>query len=175
MGRRDRALLEFLYGTGVRATEAADLQLLAVDLESASAMVSGKGGKQRLVMFGRPAAAAVRSYLPDRMELRRPGPDPGNLFLSYRGNPLTRQAVFLVVRKYAAQVNVRDGKVTPHVLRHSAATHMVEGGADLRTVQELLGHANISTTHVYTRMSLRHLLNVYKAAHPRACRNPDGS
>lgn len=170
LGRRDRALLEVLYGAGVRVSEAVDLELLAVDLDSATAMVSGKGGKQRLVPLGRPAVAAVGSYLPDRMELRRPGADPGNLFLSRRGKRLTRQAVFQSVRKYAAQAGIPDDKVSPHVLRHSAATHMVEGGADLRTVQEILGHANISTTQVYTRMSLQHLHEVYVEAHPRALR-----
>lgn len=170
LGRRDRALLEVLYGAGVRVSEAVDLELLAVDLDSATAMVSGKGGKQRLVPLGRPAVAAVDSYLPDRMELRRPGADPGNLFLSRRGKRLTRQAVFQSVRKYAAQAGIPDDKVSPHVLRHSAATHMVEGGADLRTVQEILGHANISTTQVYTRMSLQHLHEVYVEAHPRALR-----
>ena len=168
LGRRDRALLEFLYGTGARVSEAVDLQAMAVDLETATAMLSGKGGKQRLAPLGRPAVAAIAAYLPDRLELRRPGDDPGNLFLSRRGKRFTRQAMFLSVRKYAAQVGIPDGKVSPHVLRHSAATHMVEGGADLRTVQEILGHASVSTTQVYTRMSLQHLHEVYVEAHPRA-------
>ena len=168
LGRRDRALLEFLYGTGARVSEAVDVEAVAVDLETATAMLSGKGGKQRLAPLGRPAVAAVAAYLPDRLELRRPGNDPGTLFLSRRGKRLTRQAVFMSVRKYAAQVGIPDGKVSPHVLRHSAATHMVEGGADLRSVQEILGHASISTTQVYTRMSLQHLHEVYVEAHPRA-------
>lgn len=168
LGRRDRALLEVLYGAGVRVSEAVDLESLAVDLKTKTAMVSGKGGKQRLVPLGNPAVAAVESYQPDRMELRRPGADPGTLFLSYRGRRLTRQAVFQLVRKYAAQAGIPDEKVSPHVLRHSAATHMVEGGADLRTVQEILGHASISTTQVYTKMSLQHLHEVYVGAHPRA-------
>lgn len=170
LGRRDRALLEFLYGTGARVSEAVDLEALAVDLETATAMLSGKGGKQRLAPLGRPAVAAVAAYLPDRLQLRRPGDDPGFLFLSRRGRRLTRQAVFQSVRKYAAAVGIPAGKVSPHVLRHSAATHMVEGGADLRTVQEILGHASVSTTQVYTRMSLQHLHEVYVEAHPRALR-----
>lgn len=168
LGRRDRALLEFLYGAGARVSEAVDLEALAVDLETATAMLSGKGGKQRLAPLGRPAVAAIAAYLPDRLQLRRPGEDPGVLFLSRRGRRLTRQWVFQSVRKYAAAVGIPASRVSPHVLRHSAATHMVEGGADLRTVQEILGHASVSTTQVYTRMSLQHLHEVYVEAHPRA-------
>ena len=170
LGRRDRALLETLYGTGVRVSELVGLDLAELDLETRSALVTGKGMKQRLVPLGRPAAEAVEAYLPGRLELRRPGDDPGAVFLNARGGRLTRQGVYGIVRKHALRAGIPAARISPHVLRHSAATHMVEGGADLRTVQEILGHASVSTTQVYTRMSLRHLHEVYVEAHPRALR-----
>ena len=170
LGRRDRAMLETLYGTGVRVSELVGLDLAELDLDTRSALVTGKGSKQRLVPLGRPAAAAIEDYLPGRLELRRPGDDPGAVFLNARGGRLTRQGVFGIVRKHAQQAGIPAARISPHVLRHSAATHMVEGGADLRTVQEILGHASVSTTQVYTRMSLRHLHEVYVEAHPRALR-----
>ena len=170
LGRRDRAMLETLYGTAARVSEIVDLNLIDVDLETKSAIVTGKGSKQRLVPLGRAAVEAITSYLPDRLELRRPGDDSGALFLNARGGRLTRQGVFTIVRKHAASAGIAASRVSPHVLRHSAATHMVERGADLRTVQEILGHASVSTTQVYTRMSLQHLHEVYVEAHPRAMR-----
>ena len=174
LGRRDRALLETLYGTGVRVSELAGLDLAELDLETRSAMVTGKGGKQRLVPLGRPAVQAIGAYLPDRLELRRPGADTGALFLNARGGRLTRQGIFGIVRKHALRAGIPPARISPHVLRHSAATHMVEGGADLRTVQEILGHASISTTQVYTRMSLRHLHEVYVEAPPARTLRPTG-
>lgn len=170
LGRRDRAMLETLYGTGVRVSELVGLDLAELDLDTRSALVTGKGSKQRMVPLGRPAAAAIEDYLPGRLELRRPGGDPGAVFLNARGGRLTRQGVFGIVRKHAQRAGIPAARISPHVLRHSAATHMVEGGADLRTVQEILGHASVSTTQVYTRMSLRHLHEVYVEAHPRALR-----
>lgn len=170
LGRRDRAMLETLYGTGVRVSELVGLDLAELDLDTRSALVTGKGSKQRLVPLGRPAAEAIEDYLPGRLELRRPGDDPGAVFLNARGGRLTRQGVFGIVRKHAQRAGIPAARISPHVLRHSAATHMVEGGADLRTVQEILGHASVSTTQVYTRMSLRHLHEVYVEAHPRALR-----
>lgn len=170
LGRRDRAMLETLYGTGVRVSELVGLDLAELDLDTRSALVTGKGSKQRLVPLGRPAAEAIEGYLPGRLELRRPEGDPGALFLNARGGRLTRQGVFGIVRKHALAAGIPAARISPHVLRHSAATHMVEGGADLRTVQEILGHASVSTTQVYTRMSLRHLHEVYVEAHPRALR-----
>jgi integrase/recombinase XerD len=167
LGRRDRALLEFLYATGARVTEAVALDQIDLDLETGTALLSGKGGKQRLVPVGGHARRALDDYLPDRMRLRRPGRDPGAVFLNARGGRLTRQGVFEIVRKHAAGAGLDPSRVSPHVLRHSMATHMVEGGADLRTVQELLGHASITTTQVYTRVSPRHLLEVYALSHPR--------
>jgi integrase/recombinase XerD len=166
-GRRDRALLEFLYATGARVAEAVALDQEDLDVEEGTALLTGKGGKQRFVPVGRHARAALRAYLPDRLALRRSGPDPGAVFLNLRGGRLSRGGVWEILKRQARRAGLPTDRVSPHVLRHSAATHMVEGGADLRTVQELLGHASISTTQVYTRVSPRHLLEVYAASHPR--------
>jgi integrase/recombinase XerD len=167
-GRRDAAILEFLYGTGARVTEAVGLDLEALDLVEHTARLTGKGGRQRLVPLGSAARSAIEAWLPDRLNLRRPGRDDGAVFLNIRGRRLTRQAVFDIVRTAAGKAGIPVERVSPHVLRHSAATHMVEGGADLRTVQEMLGHATISTTQVYTRVSPQHLLEVFVSAHPRS-------
>ncbi len=167
-GRRDRALLEFLYGTGARVSETVGVDLNDVDLEEKVVLVTGKGAKQRLVPLGTKAVEAITSWLPDRMALvsrRAPG-DP--LFLNLRGGRLSRQGVFDIVKKHAAAADIETKRVSPHVLRHSAATHMVEAGADLRTVQEMLGHATISTTQVYTRVSPAHVMEIYVEAHPRS-------
>ena len=168
LGLRDRALLEFLYATGCRVSEAVGVDQLDVDLEHTVVLVTGKGNKQRLVPLGSHAADAIQAYLPARMNLRGSGRDPGALLLSKRGRRLTRQTVWEIVKHYGAEVDIEADRISPHVLRHSAATHMVEGGADLRSVQEMLGHANISTTQVYTRVSPRHLAEVFATAHPRA-------
>lgn len=170
LGIRDRAMLETMYGTAVRVSELVGLDLVALDLDTRSAIVTGKGNKQRLVLLGRPAVEAIRAYLPVRLELCGAREDPGAVFLNARGGRLTRQGVFGIVRKHALAVGIPQTRISPHVLRHSAATHMVEGGADLRTVQEILGHASVSTTQVYTRMSLQHLHEVYVETHPRALR-----
>jgi integrase/recombinase XerD len=167
-GRRDSALLEFLYGSGARVSEAVTLDLTDVDVEDRVALVKGKGSKQRMVPLGGKAVEAIVRWLPDRSDVvsRKQAGDP--LFTSMRGRRLSRQAIFNVVRDAARAGGIRIEKVSPHVLRHSAATHMVEAGADLRTVQELLGHATISTTQVYTRVSSTHLLEIYMEAHPRS-------
>lgn len=167
-GRRDRALLEFLYATGARVAEAVALDQLDLDLDGGTALLRGKGGKQRIVPVGRPALEAITAYLPDRLALRRPGRDDGAVFLNLRGGRLTRQGVWEIVRRHGRRAGLGIGRLSPHVLRHSAATHMVEGGADLRTVQEMLGHASISTTQVYTRVSPQHLIEVYTLSHPRS-------
>lgn len=167
LGSRDTALLEFLYGTGARASEAIGLDQIDIDLDEATALVTGKGSKQRLVPLGGYAVAALRRYYPVRRTLIGVEQDPGAVFVSARGKRLTRQAVWQIIKKAAKAAGLDESEVSPHVLRHSAATHMVEGGADLRTVQELLGHANISTTQVYTRVSPQHLYEVYVTSHPR--------
>jgi integrase/recombinase XerD len=168
LGIRDAALLEFLYASGARVAEAVALELLDLDLDAGTAVVTGKGDKQRVVPLGRYAIDAITAYFPVRMELRGDRPDPGGLFLNARGGRISRQAVWQIVRRHALVAGVPVGKVSPHVLRHSAATHMVEGGADLRTVQEMLGHASISTTQIYTRVSPQHLLEVFVTSHPRS-------
>jgi integrase/recombinase XerD len=167
LGIRDVALLEFLYASGTRVSEAIRLDQIDVDLDEATALVTGKGSKQRLVPLGTFAVNALRRYYPIRRKLIGEGTDPGAVFVSVRGRRLTRQAVWQIIKKTALASGLDTQDVSPHVLRHSAATHMVEGGADLRSVQELLGHANISTTQVYTRVSPQHLYEVYVTSHPR--------
>lgn len=163
-GRRDRALLEFLYATGSRVSEAVGVDLAHVDLAERHALVTGKGARQRLVPLGGAAVRAIEAWLPDRLQLARGRDDA--LFLNLKGRRLTRQGVYRIVRIHAHRAGV--GEVSPHVLRHSTATHMLEGGADLRTVQEILGHASLSTTQVYTKVSPQHLLEVYVQSHPRS-------
>jgi integrase/recombinase XerD len=173
LARRDRAILEVLYGTGLRISELVGLRLGDVDLESALLRAFGKGSKERIVPVGRHAAAAVADWLapggrpalePERWARRG---DAEALFLNRRGGRLTRQGAWLVVTRWGRQAGL-DGKLTPHVLRHSCATHMLDHGADIRAVQELLGHATVSTTQVYTRVSQERLFAAYRSAHPRA-------
>jgi integrase/recombinase XerD len=164
-GLRDRAMLEFLYGTGARASEVVTLDLAALDLEDAIAIVTGKGNRQRVVPLGSHAVTALTAWLRVRLEL---GPRADAVFLNLRGRRLTRQTVFDIVRAAAIRAGLDPAEVSPHVLRHSAATHMIEAGADIRSVQELLGHANVSTTQVYTRVTPRHLREIYLEAHPRS-------
>jgi len=167
-GRRDSALLEFLYATGARVSEAAGVDLGHVDLEDKVVIVTGKGARQRLVPIGGKAVTAVSRWLPDRLSLIKRSQRGDPLFLNLRGRRLSRQGIFDVVRANARKAGIQEGKVSPHVLRHSAATHMVEAGADLRTVQEILGHATISTTQIYTKVSPAHLVEIYVQAHPRS-------
>jgi integrase/recombinase XerD len=167
---RDRALVELLYGAGLRVSEAVGLQKTAVDLDERVVLVTGKGGKERIVPLGRPAAEAVRRYLAlGRPHLdRRYRPD---LFLNARGGALTRAGAFLILRKLAEKAGLEPGRVHPHLLRHSFATHLLEGGADLRSVQEMLGHADLGTTERYTHVSDRRRREAYFQAHPHARRN----
>ena len=167
-GRRDAALLEFLYGSAARVSEAVGLDLGPLDLGDRIVILTGKGSKQRLVPLGGKAVAAITAWLPDRMRLVKRSEKGDPVFLNLRGGRLTRQGAFDIVRASATLAEIDPRRVSPHVLRHSAATHMVEAGADLRTVQELLGHATISTTQVYTKMSPSHLVEIYIQAHPRS-------
>jgi integrase/recombinase XerD len=166
---RDRALVELLYGAGLRVSEAVGLVKAGVDLEGRIVRVLGKGGKERLVPLGRPAAEALRRYLAlGRPHLdRRHRPD---LFLNARGGALTRSGAFLILRRLADRAGLEPGRVHPHLLRHSFATHLLEGGADLRSVQEMLGHADVGTTERYTHVSDRHRRDAYFRAHPHARR-----
>lgn len=168
LGIRDVAILEFLYATGARVTEAVTVGLTDLDLESGTVIVTGKGDKQRLVPLGSYARAAIETYLSVRLELLNDSERSDVLFVNARGTSLTRQGMWDIVKRNGRRAGIEDDALSPHVLRHSAATHMVEGGADLRTVQEMLGHASISTTQVYTLVSPEHLYEVYVTAHPRA-------
>ncbi len=168
---RDRALVELLYGAGLRVSEAVGLAKSAVDLDARTVRVVGKGSKERIVPLGRPAAEAVRRYL----ALGRPHLDRRHrpeLFLNARGGALTRAGAFLVLRRLAEKAGLDPGRVHPHLLRHSFATHLLEGGADLRSVQEMLGHADLSTTERYTHVSDRRRRETYFRAHPHARRRP---
>jgi integrase/recombinase XerD len=168
---RDRALVELLYGAGLRVSEAVGLEKTAVDLDERIVRVLGKGEKERLVPLGRPAAEAVRRYL----ALGRPHLDRRyrpELFLNARGGPLTRAGAFLILRRLAEKAGLEPERVHPHLLRHSFATHLLEGGADLRSVQEMLGHADLGTTERYTHVSDRRRREVYFGAHPHARRKP---
>lgn len=170
-GRRDRAILEVLYSTGCRVSECAGLRLGDVDLDEGTARVLGKGGKQRLALLGRPACAAVAAWLPGRAELLRAArrTDPGTLWLNRTGRPLSARWVFQTVVDRARAAGLAT-PLSPHGLRHSFATHLLDRGADLRTVQELLGHARLVTTEVYTHVSIGRLRDVYDQAHPHGRR-----
>lgn len=167
VGKRARAILEFLYATGSRVSEAVSLSLHDLDLEEASAIVTGKGDRQRMVPMGAYCVAALRTWLEVRMAWINETSNDA-VFVNQRGGRLTRQSMWTIVRDAAATAGIAPELVSPHVFRHSAATHMVEAGADLRTVQEILGHANISTTQMYTKVTARHLMEIYVEAHPRS-------
>jgi integrase/recombinase XerD len=171
--RRDHALLELLYGAGLRVSEAVGLEKGGVDLDERFVRVLGKGSKERVVPIGRPAAEALRGYLAHgRPHLdRRHRPE---LFLNAKGGPLTRAGAFLILRRLAAKAGLDPERVHPHLLRHSFATHLLEGGADLRSVQELLGHADLATTELYTHVSDRRRRDAYFAAHPHAAARKRG-
>ena len=171
---RDRAVLELLYATGMRASELAELPLGGLDLAQQVCLVLGKGSKERIVPMGRPAMRAVDRYLTDvrpTLELASGrsggrGRATGRAFLNARGGPLSRQAVWRIVRTACRRAGI-ERRVSPHTLRHSFATHLLEGGADLATVQELLGHADIATTQIYTHLDRKHLHDVHRRFHPR--------
>lgn len=173
VARRDRAMLEVLYGSGLRISELVGLSLADLDLDAGLLRVLGKGGKERVVPLGRMAEAALVDWLgpggrpllePERWARRG---DAEALFLNQRGGRLSRQGAWTIIRAHGDRVGLGE-RLTPHVLRHSCATHMLDHGADIRTVQELLGHASISTTQIYTLVSGERLWEVYEAAHPRA-------
>lgn len=173
--RRDRALVEFLYATGARISEACGLSISDLDLGDSLVRLLGKGGKERIVPFGRSASLAMREWFEEggrgmlvpRSWRSRDHSDA--VFLGVHGTRLSRQAAFTIVRKYASLAGIKED-VSPHTLRHSCATHMLVHGADLRIVQELLGHASVSTTQVYTKVDGELLVSVYRESHPRAVR-----
>ena len=164
---RDRALLEVMYACGLRASETIGLELTDVDLEDRVLRARGKGSKERVVPIGQPAVQALRAYL----ERGRPGLVKGareaHVFVNFRGGALTRQGLYKIVRRHAVTAGLAD-RMSPHTLRHTFATHLLAGGCDLRSVQEMLGHADVSTTQLYTHLSSQRLKDVYFQAHPRA-------
>lgn len=165
---RDRAILEVLYGTGARISEATGLDIDDLDLEQGSVRLTGKGSKQRIVPLGRYAAAALEAYLSSgRLELVRASAGTPALFLNFRGGRLSRQSAWTVLRTASERASLQPA-VSPHTLRHTYATHLLDGGADVRVVQELLGHASVTTTQIYTLVTVDRLREVYAASHPRA-------
>ncbi len=168
-GLRDRALLETLYGAGLRASEALSLRIQDLDLDVGFVRVVGKGDKERVVPLGRKAIQAIGAYAKrGRPLLGRLGNLKGpELFLNARGRRMSRQGLHQIIKRYAHDAGLPDD-VSAHTLRHSFATHLLEGGADLRSVQEMLGHADLSTTQIYTHVSAAHLQKIYRDAHPRA-------
>ena len=184
LGRRDRAILELFYASGLRLSELAAIDLENLDLNGRMVRVMGKGGKERLVPFNHSTATALRAWMKDRAAIiaaRRPkavvspkrpkdakADDP--LFVNYRGTRLSERSVDRMLRRYVAQCSTRMG-ISPHALRHSFATHLLQRGADLRAIQELLGHARLSTTQRYTHVNAAQLIDVYRKAHPRASKS----
>ena len=179
LARRDRAILELLYAAGLRVSELVGLDWRNVDLSARVLRVIGKGRKERMVPFGRPAGDALRAWLGDWEAIRarggpgRPGanPDEDPVFLNHQGGRLTDRSVRRILDRWVESAAVAKG-VHPHTLRHTFATHLLENGADLRTIQELLGHASLSTTQKYTHLEVERLLSVYRGSHPRARREP---
>ncbi|MEX2273670.1 MAG: site-specific tyrosine recombinase/integron integrase [Vicinamibacterales bacterium] len=177
LGRRDRAILELFYASGLRLSELVALDLQDVNLSARIARVSGKGGKERLVPFNNSTATAIKKYLKDRVaaapvapplpQRRRDRPATDPLFLNYQGTRLSTRGVDRIVRRYAREAATRLG-VSPHALRHSFATHLLQAGADLRAIQEMLGHSRLSTTQRYTHLDATSLIAQYKKAHPKA-------
>src|SRR5206468_11857791 len=165
----DHALVELLYGAGLRVSEAVGLDRTGIDLDERLVRCIGKGGKERIVPIGRQAADALRRYLargrPFLDRRRRP-----ELFLNAQGGALTRAGAFLILRRLAEKAGLEPGRIHPHLLRHSFATHLLEGGADLRSVQEMLGHADLATTELYTHVTDRRRREAYFSAHPHAKR-----
>ena len=164
---RDRALLELMYASGLRASEAVGLEVGDVDLDEMVLRARGKGSKERVVPVGKAATEAIRRYLargrPELVGMRL----ETHLFVNFRGGALTRQGLYKIVRRHAQAAGLAD-RMSPHTLRHTFATHLLAGGCDLRSVQEMLGHADVATTQLYTHLSSERLKDVYFRAHPRA-------
>jgi len=177
LGRRDRAILELFYASGLRLSELVAIDLEDLNMSGRMVRVMGKGRKERLLPFNQSAADAIRAWMKDRAQLialkrpkaegRRPKAPADPLFINYRGTRLTDRSVDRLLRKYVAQCSTRMG-ISPHALRHSFATHLLQRGADLRAIQELLGHAALSTTQRYTHVNAAQLIDVYRKSHPRA-------
>jgi integrase/recombinase XerC len=178
LGRRDRAILELFYASGLRLSELVTIDLEDLNLSERMVRVMGKGGKERLVPFNQSALTAIKAWMKDRALLVQSKPTAGSrqlkaigdpLFVNYRGSRLTGRSVDRLLRRYVAQCSTRMG-ISPHALRHSFATHLLQRGADLRAIQELLGHARLSTTQRYTHVNAAQLIDVYRKSHPRAAK-----
>jgi integrase/recombinase XerD len=165
-GKRDRAMLELLYATGLRVSELIGLKVLSVNLESGYVRTVGKGAKERLVPMGGKAIEAVKDYLSDGRPQMLRGANLPYLFLNFRGRPLTRQGFWKIIKAYGNAAGIKK-KITPHSLRHSFASHLLEAGADLRAVQVMLGHEDISTTQIYTHVTRDKLRELHEKCHPR--------
>jgi len=164
---RDRAILELLYATGLRVSEVSGLKLSDLNQEAGFLRCIGKGGRERVVPVGRQAVKWVQKYLDRAREKWKPKPEMKQIFVNRFGNPLSRQTIWMLIKHYAGEAGIKK-EITPHTLRHSFATHMLQGGADLRVVQELLGHATISTTQIYTHVDRARLKAIHAKFHPRA-------
>lgn len=164
IGLRDRAILELMYACGLRVSEAVDLRISDVELDAGIVTCTGKGSKTRKIPIGKSAVEWLKSYLVLRR--RKENTEIQNLFVTSLGKPLNRQVIFLFIKEYAAKIGLPD--VSPHTLRHSFATHLVQNSADIRSVQQMLGHADISTTQIYTHITDAHLRKTYEKFHPRA-------
>ena len=171
LGKRDRAIIELLYATGCRVSEIAGMNIEDIDLKRATIRVRGKGRKERFVPFGSKANEALTAYLEARSALLAEAPDhkrdPKVVFLNYQGTRITTRSIGRLIGKYVKECALAQN-ISPHSLRHSVATHLLSAGADLRAIQELLGHARLSTTQIYTHVSIEQLMQVYDKAHPRA-------
>jgi integrase/recombinase XerD len=165
LGIRDRAWIELLYASGMRVSELADLPALSVFLSEGFLRVIGKGSKERLIPFGEAAEHWINRWLECRPSLK---PKCGNLFIGRHGEPLSRHHLWRLIKAYARKAEIDEQKVSPHVLRHAFATHLLDHGADLRAVQTMLGHVDISTTQIYTHVHLKRLKDLYEQKHPRA-------
>jgi integrase/recombinase XerD len=167
LGKRDRAMLELLYASGLRVSELTDLQLRQLHLDPGYLVVLGKGGKERLVPLGEWAAEALKVYLEEGRRILLKGRSPEEIFVNHRGKKLSRQGVWKIIKHYALLAKIRQN-ITPHMLRHSFATHLLENGADLRSLQTMLGHVDISTTQIYTHVARTRLKEIHQKYHPRA-------
>jgi integrase/recombinase XerD len=166
LGKRDKAMLELLYATGLRVSELTDLQLRQLHLDPGYLVVLGKGGKERLVPLGEWAADALKVYLEEGRTILLKGGSRPEIFINHRGKKLSRQGVWKIIKQYALQARIRQN-ITPHMLRHSFATHLLENGADLRSLQTMLGHADIATTQIYTHVARSRLKEIHQKYHPR--------
>lgn len=167
IGLRNRAILELMYSSGLRVSEAVDLQLSDVDLDAGILTCKGKGGKTRRVPIGKSAVEWLKNYL--ILRRKKENIEINNLFVGSLGKPITRQTIFIFIKEYAEKIGLED--VSPHTLRHSFATHLIQNRADIRSVQQMLGHADISTTQIYTHITDSHLRRTYEKFHPRAKTN----